>query len=152
MTPLVSSVSRRTSSTHRRKREDLALGWLRKIAKLDQHDRKAYRLLLEGLVKEKQFAEAKAVGEAAIFVDVENHTIHSLYATALAETGDHAKAIFELESALACAPRPPDAATIHARLAKEHLAIGNRSKAKADQAEALRLDPNNQEARALKVP
>ena len=137
---------------HRQKREAEALGWLRKIAKLDQHDRKAYRLLLEGLVRDKQFSEARAVGEAAIFVDVESHAIHSLYATALAETGDHAKAVFELESALACSPRPPEAATLHARLAKEHLAMGNRVKAKADQAEALRLDPANAEAAALKIP
>jgi len=137
---------------HRQKREAEALGWLRKIAKLDQHDRKAYRLLLEGLVRDKQFSEARAVGEAAIFVDVESHAIHSLYATALSETGDHAKAVFELESALVCAPKPPEAATLHARLAKEHLAMGNRAKAKVDQAEALRLDPANAEAAALKIP
>ena len=35
---------------HRAKRETESLEWLRKIARLDQHDRKTYRLLLEGLV------------------------------------------------------------------------------------------------------
>jgi tetratricopeptide (TPR) repeat protein len=137
---------------HREKREAEALGWLRKIARLDQHDRKTYRLLLEGLVKSGQFVEAKSVGESAIFVDVENHAIHSLYATALAQTGDHTKALFELESALLSGPPAPEAATIHARLAKEYLALGNRGKAKAEQAEALRLDPKNGEAAALKIP
>jgi Flp pilus assembly protein TadD len=137
---------------HREKREGEALGWLRKIARLDQHDRKAYRLLLAGLVETRQFAEAKAVGESAIFVDVENHAIHSLYAMALSQTGDHAKALFELESALLCHPPPPETATIHARMAKEHLVSGNRAKAKAEQAEALRLDPANAEARALTIP
>jgi len=137
---------------HKEKRDKEALDWLRQIARLEQHDRKVYRLLLEGLVAAGQFAEAKAVGESAMFVDVENHAIHSLYATALAQTGDHVKATFELESALLCNPPPPDAALIHARLAKEHLATGNRAKAKTEQTEALRLDPNNTEAKALKIP
>ena len=137
---------------HREKREAEALGWLRKIARLDQHDRKTYRLLLEGLVKSGQFAEAKSVGESALFVDVENHAMHSLYATALSQTGDHPKALFELESALLSGPPAPEAATIHARLAKEYLTLGNRGKAKAEQTEALRLDPKNGEAAALKIP
>jgi tetratricopeptide (TPR) repeat protein len=137
---------------HKEKREAEALGWLRQIARLDQHDRKAYRLLLEGLVKSGQFAEAKSVGESAVFVDPESHTIHSLYATALSQSGDHPKAVFELESALLCSPPPPEAATIHAQLAKEHLALGNRAKAKAEQSDALRLDPSNTEAASLKIP
>jgi tetratricopeptide (TPR) repeat protein len=137
---------------HKEKREAEALGWLRKIARLDQHDRKAYRLLLEGLVGTSQYAEAKSVGESAIFVDPESHAIHTLYALALAATGEHAKAVFELESALLCNPPATDASTIHARLAKEHLALGNGAKAKAEKGEALRLDPSNTEAASLKIP
>ncbi|HKQ70686.1 MAG TPA: hypothetical protein VJT73_15175, partial [Polyangiaceae bacterium] len=137
---------------HREKRETEALGWLRKIARLDQHDRKTYRLLLEGLVATNEYAEAKAVGEAAMFVDVENHVVHRLYATALSQTGDHVKAAFELESALLCNPPPPEAATLHARLAAENIALGNHAKAKAERAEALRLDPGSAEAKALKLP
>jgi tetratricopeptide (TPR) repeat protein len=134
------------------KRDAEALDWLRIAARLDQHDRKTYRLLLEGLVAAKQFTEARAVGESAIFVDVENHAVHTLYATALAQTGDHTKAVFELESALLCNPPKPEAATIHALLAKEHLVMGNRPKAKSSHAEALRLDPSNAEASGLKIP
>jgi Tfp pilus assembly protein PilF len=87
-----------------------------------------------------------------MFVDVENHAIHTLYATALAQTGAHANAVFELESALLCNPPRPEAASIQVRLAKEHLAMGNRAKAKSAQTEALRLDPSNVEAAALKIP
>jgi tetratricopeptide (TPR) repeat protein len=137
---------------HRAKRDKEALDWLRLIAQLDQHDRKTYRLLLEGLVDTKQFAEAKSVGEAALFVDVENPVIHALYARALAETGEHKKAVFELESGLACDPPAPQGAELHARLAAEHLALGNREKARAEQTEALKLDPNNADAKALKLP
>ncbi len=137
---------------HREKRETQALDWLRKIVRLDQHDRKAYRLLLEGLIVTGQFAEAKTLGEAAMFVDVENYAVHSLYATALSRTGDHSKAIFELESALLCEPKPPEAATLHARLAQEHLTLRNAAKAKAEQAEALRLDGAGEPKRALECP
>jgi hypothetical protein len=37
-------------------------------------------------------------------------------------------------------------------LAKEEVNLGNRAKAKAEQAEALRLDPSNAEAASLKIP
>jgi tetratricopeptide (TPR) repeat protein len=107
---------------HKEKRDAQALDWLRQLARLDQHDRKVYRLLLEGLIAAGQFAEAKAVGESAMFVDVENHEVHSLYATALSQTGDHAKAAFELESALLCNPPASDAALFRARLASEQQA------------------------------
>ena len=137
---------------HKEKRDAEALDWLRLAARLDQHDRKTYRLLLEGLVAAGQFAEARAVGESALFVDVENHAIHRLYATALSQTGAHPNAVFELESALLCNPPKPDAAALQVMLAKEHLAMGNRAKAKSAQAEALRLDPTNVEAPALKIP
>jgi cellulose synthase operon protein C len=134
------------------KRDTEALDWLRLAARLDQHDRKTYRLLLEKLVAAGQFKEARAVGESAIFVDVENHAVHSLFATALSQTGAHDRAVFELESALLCNPPRPEAAAIQVRLAKEHVAMGNRAKAKDAQAEALRLDPTNAEASALKIP
>jgi tetratricopeptide (TPR) repeat protein len=137
---------------HKAKRDDQAVEWLRKLVRIDQHDRKAHRLLLEALLAEKQYAEARSVGEAAMFVDVENHQIHSMYADALSHTGDHTRAIFELESALVCGPPAADAAKIHVRLAQEYLATGNPAKAKAAATEALRIDPNDADARALKIP
>jgi len=137
---------------HQDKRDAEALDWLRIAARLDQHDRKSWRLLLEGLIAAGQYAEARTVGESALFVDVENHAIHTLYATALAQTGAHPAAVFELESALLCNPPKPEAAAIQVRLAKEHVAMGNHTKAKSAQAEALRLDPSNAEAAALKIP
>jgi cellulose synthase operon protein C len=135
---------------HLAKRDAAALDWLRKLVRIDQHDRKAHRLLLEELLARKEYTEARSAGEAALFVDVENHRIHSMYAAALSHTGDHARAIFELESAVLCSPPPADAAKIHVRLAEEHIAVGNRAKARAEAAEALRIDPNDADAKALK--
>jgi tetratricopeptide (TPR) repeat protein len=149
---MIEAVQALYDAAHREKRDADALSYLRKLAFLDQHDRKVYRLLLEGLVAKGEWAEARKVGEAAMFVDVESHAIHTLYARALAPGGNHAAAVFELESALACSPPTKDAAAIHALIAREQLAGGNRQKAREERDEALRLDPEQPDAKTLRVP
>jgi tetratricopeptide (TPR) repeat protein len=134
------------------KRDADALDALRQLAVLEQHDRKVYRLLLDKLVEGQAWDEVKRVGEAAIFVDVENPAIHVAYARGLAGTGAHDKAVFELESALACEPPAKEAASVHALLARELVALRRNPEAKTHLAEALRLDPQNADAKAMKIP
>jgi len=122
-------------------REAEALSLLREAAMLDQHDRKLWVSLLEGLVRAERWDEARKIGESAIFVDVNNPEVHVLYARALSRGGQHRKAIFELESALACKPNAKTEAVVHALLAEEHLAVGNRKEAEAAKKRALQLDP-----------
>lgn len=86
------------------KRSSDELAILRRLAPLEQHDRRVWRLLLERLVAAKRWDEAAEVGEAALFVDVENAAVHKLYAQALAATGRQERASFELESARLCEP------------------------------------------------
>lgn len=124
----------------RDKREADELELLRKLAPLEQHDKRVYRLLLEKLVAAKRWEEARAVGESAIFVDVEHAASHVAYARALSQTGDRSRAIFELESALACEAPPKEHATAHALLAAEHTAAGNAAQARKHQEEAKRLE------------
>ncbi|MGD0677886.1 MAG: tetratricopeptide repeat protein [Polyangiaceae bacterium] len=131
------------------KRDTEALDALRQVTLLDQHDRHAWGLLLGSLVARKRWDEARKVGEAALYVDVENWSVHSNYARALAEGGDHAAAAYELESATLCDAKPTDKASLHARLAREQIALGDLTGARSHRDEALRLDPNNVEARAL---
>lgn len=126
-------------------REAEALALLGEAARLDQHDRELWVSLLEGLVEAGQWEKARKVGESAIFVDVNNPEVHVLYARALSQGRQHEKAIFELESALACKPNRKDEARVHALLAKEHLAVGNRTKAEAARARARELDPGSVE-------
>lgn len=131
------------------KRDKEALELLEEIAFLDQHDAKVWGLLLEGLVRTEQWEKARKIGESAIFVDIANPDIHILYARALSEGKDHRQAIFELESALACSPPAKKAAGVHALIAKEHLQLGDSARARTSREEALRLDPENEEAKAI---
>lgn len=132
------------------KRDADALGALRELARLDQHDRHVWKVLLDKLVGLQQWDEAKRVGESALYVDVENGAIHVDYARALAATGDHSTAAFELESALLCDGKPQEKAAVHALLAREYSALGDAGSARTHRDEALRLDPTNADARQLK--
>ncbi|MDB4996958.1 MAG: hypothetical protein JWM74_4390 [Myxococcaceae bacterium] len=134
------------------KREGDELELLRQLAPLEQHDRKVWRVLLDKLVAAKKWDEARSVGESAIFVDVEHPPTHVAYARALSATGDHAKAAFELESALIGNAPPKDAATAHALLASELVLLKNIPEARKHLAEAQRLDAENAEAKAVKIP
>src|SRR5258708_28933502 len=66
------------------KRDDDMLDALRRIARLEQHDRRVWRMLLETLVEKKLYDEAARVGEGAIYVDVESAPTHLGYGRALA--------------------------------------------------------------------
>lgn len=114
----------------REKREGDALDVLRRLAPVDQHDRKVWRLYLQALVDAKAWEEARQVGESALFVDVLGAGTHDLYAQALAAGGDHGRAAFEWESALLCDPKAKDAAAIHGRLAASLDALGRSADAK----------------------
>lgn len=136
----------------RSKREGEVLPLLEKLAQLEQHDRKVWRMLLEKLVAAKRWEDARRVGESAIFVDVLGAETHVLYARALSARQAHEKAIFELETALLCAAKPKEKATAHALLAEEFLAIKRPADAKVHLQHAVRLDPENEAAKRLTVP
>jgi len=77
---------------------------------------------------------------------------HTLYARALSATNAHDTAAFELESALLCSGKAPDKATAHALLAQELVALKRNPEAKKHLEEALKLDPDNADAKSVKVP
>jgi len=138
--------------SHDEKRDDDAMEVLRKLTRLEQHDRSAWREFLERLVAAKKWDEAAAIGESAIFVDVESAPVHMNYARALSALGKHDKAVFELQSAILCEAPKKETAEAHALWAVESMALRDPEAARSHRAEALRIDPENSQARALTVP
>jgi cellulose synthase operon protein C len=137
---------------HEAKREGDELDLLRKLAQLEQHDKKIWRLLLEKLVAQKAWDEARRVGDSAVFVDVTGGPTHVLYARALAAQNAHDKAVFELESALLTNMKDKEKATAHGLLAQSLASLNRTADAVKHRDEALKLDPGNPEAKAVKLP
>ncbi|WP_156041312.1 tetratricopeptide repeat protein [Chondromyces apiculatus] len=105
---------------HKAKETAGELSALRRLSLVDQHDRRVWRQLLRLLVEQGQWEEARRVGESALFVDVASSETHRLYARALARTGHHLSAIYELNSALIAHPKPAEAVEIYGELAKAY--------------------------------
>ncbi len=134
------------------KREGDLLPLLTKLAALEQHDHKVTRLLLTKLVEQKAWPDVVREGEAAIFVDPFGAPTHVAYARGLSGVGRHDKARYELETALLCNPKKPEAAAINVLLAQEALAEKNVQDARKFRDAALKLDPANEEAKGLQIP
>ena len=126
------------------------LSALRALGALEQHEPKVYQRLLRRLNESGAYAESAEVGEAAVFADVSGSTTHLLFAEALARTGKHERAEFELVSATLCEGTPEELAEAHARLAELYAANGKRALAKKEAGAARKLDPKN--ARLDKLP
>lgn len=135
------------------KKDGDQLDVLRKLAPLEQHDRQVWRMLLEKLVLASQWDEARRLGEGAIFVDVMGAQTHALYARALAAQNAHDRAVYEYETALTAGfKEKKDEATTHALLAQSLVALKRNADATKHRDEAVKLDPDNAEAKAVKLP
>lgn len=109
---------------HKQKDAACEMSAIRRLAQLDQHNRKVWIKYLRMLVARQAWTEAKAAGEAAMFVDVMNPEVHTLYARALARTGNFVSAIYELNSALIAMrggkPDPAEVVAIYEELARAY--------------------------------
>lgn len=118
---------------HKAKDTDGELDALSRLSYLDQHDRRVWNRLLAILLDKGQWEEARKVGESAMFVDVFNPTTHRNYARALARTGKFISAIYELNSALVCRPKPKEQGEIYGELATAYAKLGQADFAKRAQ-------------------
>jgi len=100
------------------KRTDDMIAALRDLSVLDQHERRVYSRLMELLAQKERWDEVARVGARAVYVDIHSASVHKNYGIALAKLGQKDKAIFELETALLCEPKPEDDAAIKAELKK----------------------------------
>ncbi|HWA77543.1 MAG TPA: hypothetical protein VG937_34640 [Polyangiaceae bacterium] len=120
---------------------DDELAKLEKLAPLAAHSAAVHRRLLRLLLDKRRFADAVKAGEAALWADVNGLFTHVAFAEALSETGDLARARYELESALLCDGEPAELADVHARLGELLNKLGRRADAKREFAAARKLDP-----------
>jgi tetratricopeptide (TPR) repeat protein len=101
------------------------------------------------LLDKQKFEDARAVGEAAIWADIEGLQTHALIAEAYAGSGMLPKAVFEFETALLCAGRPNEKAEVHAQLAETYLKLKNRAAAVRHAKLGKGLDPDNARLKKL---
>ena len=93
---------------------------LKKLVELEQHEPLPYRRLLRLLLDKRRFDEARAVGEAAIWADVEGLQTHALVAEAYSGSAIYPKALVRAgDSALV--PGPPEREGGGARAARGNL-------------------------------
>jgi predicted Zn-dependent protease len=111
-------------NAHARADDDAELAAMRRLAQLEQHENRVYRRLLSLLVEKKAWDEAVKVGEAAIYADMNGFATHRLFAEALFQTGNKARAAFELESATMSPAEPKDLADAHTKLAEIYASVG----------------------------
>ena len=137
---------------HEAKDEQGQLWALRNLSLLDQHDRRVWRRLLALLVESGKWKEARKVGESAIYVDVTNPEMHWLYGRALARTGNHISAIYEMNSALIARPKPKRAAEIYRAMASGYEKLGRKDYAERCEKYAKEMEslggPPEEEAEA----
>jgi tetratricopeptide (TPR) repeat protein len=133
------------------KRDDDALELLRKMVKLDPHERLPWKKLMSELIKRSLWDEAVLLGEGAIFVDVYSPEVHGNYARALAMKGRYKDAHDEIDGGLAAAPKPEGEAFLRVESARIYQLEKNPAKAKGELETALKLDPKNAEAAKLKA-
>ncbi len=131
-------------------RADDALALLRKMIKMDPHERMPWRKLLDALVKKGLWDEAIQVGEGAVFVDVYGADIHAFYARALTNKGRFKDALDEAEAGIAAKPKPELEAMARTERARALWKLKKLADAKTEIDAALKLDPKNPEAVALK--
>jgi tetratricopeptide (TPR) repeat protein len=124
---------------HSRADDDAELAAMRRLAELEQHENKVYRRLLAMLVAKKAWDEVVKLGEAAVHADVEGFTTHRLFGEALAQTGNTARAAFELESATMSPAEPKDLAEAHTRLAEIYASVGKAREAAKSRKRAQEL-------------
>lgn len=115
------------------------LAALRKLAPLEEHAGHVHRRLLELLAARELWDEAVTAGEAALWTNLSDPRIHTLFARALEARGDRKRALFELESAALCPGRPADRAKAHQELSEAYSRRGMAAKARAAREEAERI-------------
>jgi tetratricopeptide (TPR) repeat protein len=130
-------------------REDDALHELEQYVMIEQMDYAPVKKLVTKLYGRKDWAKVRKYGEMALYINPEDPDLHVQVAEAHAQTGDPDGAIFEYQSALVADPPLSRPAVAQIGLAGAYLAKKDVANARKAIAEALKLEPDNADAKAL---
>lgn len=131
------------------KRGDDALGLLRKMVKMDPHERLPWKKLMGALAKKGLWDELVQVGEGALYVDVYAPEIHAWLARAYTNKGRPKDAYDEVDAGLAAKPKPEGEAMLRVERARALHKEKKTAQAKAELAAALKADPKSPDAKEL---
>ena len=106
--------------------------------------------LVDKYSSRQTWAKVKEFGEMALLINPYDADLHVAVGEAYLGLGKNDDAVWELESALAANPGLRRPAVAHVGLARAHLAKKDDKKARKAVAEALKLEPQNAQALALK--
>lgn len=127
-----------------------ALKELEKYVLIEQMEYGPAKKVVDRYVAQKAWAKVREYGEIAVMINPYDPDLHVALATAYEELGRHDDAIYEYESALVCDPPLRRPAVAHLGLARTWLAKKDMKRAKQALEAALKLEPQNAEALALK--
>lgn len=97
------------------------------------------------------WAKVRTYAEMATYIMPHDPEVLAALGRAAVETGDGAKALFAYDTMLLLSPKPRRPALVHIGRTRALMALGRRAEAKAALAGALKTEPENAEALALKA-
>jgi len=133
------------------KRDDDAIALLRKMVKMDPHERLPWKKLMGGLAQKALWDELIQIGEGAVFVDVYAPEVHALYARALIMKGRIKDGYEEIDAGLAAKPKPEGEAMLRVEKARALWKEKKTPQAKTELDAAAKLDPKSPDVAALKA-
>lgn len=132
-------------------RDDEAAKELERYVYIEQMEYAPLRKLVERHLARKNWAKVKEFGEMALYINPYDAELHLNLGQAYVALTQPDAAVFEYESALAVDPPLRRPAVAHIGLARAWQAKKDVKKAKAAIAAALKLEPQNAEALAVKA-
>ncbi|MBS1120923.1 MAG: repeat-containing protein [Deltaproteobacteria bacterium] len=124
---------------------------LEHYAFLEQMELAPVKKLVVEYAKLGNWPKVRTYGEMALYISPSDSEVLLNLGRAYTETGDGNKALFTFDTMLLTTPPPRRPALVHIGRTKAFLALGKSAEAKAAVAEALKKEPENAEALALKA-
>jgi tetratricopeptide (TPR) repeat protein len=128
-----------------------ALAELEGYVMLEQMEVAPLKKLAAEYSKLGNWAKVRTYAEMATYIMPHDPDVLAALGRASAELGDGAKALFAYDTMLLLSPKPRRPALVHIGRTRALMVLNRRAEAKAALAEALKTEPENAEALALKA-